>query len=590
MDRRLLSFGLWIAGVTTAWGQPVPHTAVSLEWRCAASTSIVLGKIDEFREADGQESVKYAPEFVFNVSVDELLKGVPRQRVTFQKKRDRRLVEDLRRWKDSGKTFLLFLDESRNPARLQIDTYSEFVPLEEKLPLHIWSNGRQFTLGRDAYLTHLKKTVSDDARLNPQESFEFRYGRFFSVLMPLDQRLEKLSKDILEGQNPNKKDVLYGGGREGLSAIPALGHFRSEKNVSLIKRMLTDSRNEWIRETPERFPDRIEVTQWYDVRQAAYHALKGMKIEVEKPLISRVVGGPTIAESERATIAKVEEAQGRVTFSAPVGNTIHVRRLELRHLDSISDLSALKHLKEVHIIRLETIDISFLATAKSITEVRLFAASLPTLDVFSELENLRILSVPGSKYSSLAPLSSLRHLSDLDINNSNVADLSPLKNLRNLQSLNLSRTRVSDLGPLRGLEQLRTIFLSKTKVKDIGPLSGMKNLTAVGLEGTGVGDLTSLANKPTLQFLVLNGSRVSKLDPLATCPGLSSIELDYTGVEDVSPLAKLKLLTRISARGSRIKDISPLAALPRLQRLDVSEIPNLQGIDVFPLRHVLVVR
>ncbi len=65
-----------------------------------------------------------------------------------------------------------------------------------------------------------------------------------------------------------------------------------------------------------------------------------MKIEVEKPLISRVVGGPTIAESERATIAKVEEAQGRVTFSAPVGNTIHVRRLALRNLDSISDVSA----------------------------------------------------------------------------------------------------------------------------------------------------------------------------------------------------------------------------------------------------------
>ena len=99
------------------------------------------------------------------------------------------------------------------------------------------------------------------------------------------------------------------------------------------------------------------------------------------------------------------------------------------------------------------------------------------------LTKLKLLKLDDNQISDLSPLKGLTDLKSLSLINNKITDLSPLKGLTNLKELWLSDNEISDLSPLKGLTDLRVLVLTKNKISDLSPLKGLMNLKELWLGG-----------------------------------------------------------------------------------------------------------
>lgn len=188
-------------------------------------------------------------------------------------------------------------------------------------------------------------------------------------------------------------------------------------------------------------------------------------------------------------------------------------------------------------------------------------------DWFSELVNLKYLTLDHNPISSLAALSGLTLLQDLDCNVTNVADLSPLSGLSQLESISCIFSQVENLSPLSGLTKLRSLNFSCTAVVDLLPLSELYKLQSLFCMNTPIKDLWPLSRLTSLEQLNCVNTKIVDLSPLSELSELVIILCSGTQVADLSPLTRLYKLKALNCYNTHIADLSPLSNLAELKHI-----------------------
>jgi hypothetical protein len=205
----------------------------------------------------------------------------------------------------------------------------------------------------------------------------------------------------------------------------------------------------------------------------------------------------------------------------------YLHKLDLSHMQSVSDVSALASCKSLH-----------------------------TLDL------------AGTPVSDVSSLASCQSLHTLDLSDTQVSDVSALASCKSLHTLNLSDTQVSDVSGLASCKSLHTLDLGNTPVSDVSALSSCNALHTLDIWGTQVSDVSGLASCQSLHTLELMASQVINVSALASCQSLHTLYLNGTQVSDVLALASCQSLHTLDLSGTHVSDVSALASCQSLQRLD----------------------
>jgi HEAT repeat protein len=113
-----------------------------------------------------------------------------------------------------------------------------------------------------------------------------RLGAGVVLVVPVDEKLEALGRKRCQSASPFDR-------QEGAKI---LRHFKSDKNVEILKGLLADARSS--EETLHRTAPGMIYLQLvyrkkiYYVRQAAYDALQELGVKVDKPILEEQLEGP----------------------------------------------------------------------------------------------------------------------------------------------------------------------------------------------------------------------------------------------------------------------------------------------------------
>ena len=88
-------------------------------------------------------------------------------------------------------------------------------------------------------------------------------------------------------------------------------------------------------------------------------------------------------------------------------------------------------------------------------------------------------TAPFGTVSDVSDFSQLKNLRELSISGNPVGDIQPLFTLRNLEYLNLTGDPVQDLSGIEALQNLKTFCIGWTKITDLTPLQSCKKLESV---------------------------------------------------------------------------------------------------------------
>jgi hypothetical protein len=316
--------------------------------------------------------------------------------------------------------------------------------------------------------------------LAPEKPGELR------VTVPADERLEKRALDEIRSPDERRRE-------EG---VRALRYFKSEENIARMKSLLNDTSFGYLSDPASH--NRGHETHRYDIRRAAYEALKCWGVDVPTPVIDEKVWipdevkhvflyAPDLADGELKKLDRFKNLEGVTAMGIPIRD---------EHLKLISGFH---NLREVALDGGQVTD-----------------AGLKHLAALKDLHSLGLGSarVTDAGMKELAGFANLDHLY-LDKTGVTDAGLEHLAALQKLTVLDLTGTRVTDAGlaHLAGLTDLRLLTLEDTQVTDAGlkHLVPLKKLTELDLRGTRVTDagLEVLAGFPNLQKLLLYKSQAT---------------------------------------------------------------------------------
>jgi Leucine-rich repeat (LRR) protein len=116
--------------------------------------------------------------------------------------------------------------------------------------------------------------------------------------------------------------------------------------------------------------------------------------------------------------------------------------------------------------------------------------NVETVSDFSQLKNLKELSLAGNPVSDVTPLWKLNRLEYLDLTGNPVRDLTGIGALSSLGTLCISGTLVTDLAPLRDCDKLKTVYVDEAQyaafhdsadgagyqLRIVGPVEEMRDL------------------------------------------------------------------------------------------------------------------
>lgn len=121
------------------------------------------------------------------------------------------------------------------------------------------------------------------------------------------------------------------------------------------------------------------------------------------------------------------------------------------------------------------------------------------LSPLAGLTSLRLLNLNGNKITDISALKNLKNLTYIEMTDNNISDLSPLAGLTKLETLYLNTNQIVDITPLAGLTNLVDLDLWINKIHDISAISSLTNLEFIDIENNYIGDPAPLANLTKLQ-------------------------------------------------------------------------------------------
>jgi hypothetical protein len=256
-----------------------PYYDVSLEWMTTTSDVVVRGVITKIEETGTNLEA--------SINVIETLKGTNRKSCTvlfpIQK-------PGQRSWEREKADLLLFLvdDTRRDPSpksplrALRIQVFGNRTGVyqldkkESDYRLWLWDLSLKRLSEREEILASVRRSakavpqrtrpkeyrINDPFLMVPDNGGGVYVGSGVELTFPLDAQMEA------QAQEWARSGKLY-------VALPALRHFPSEKNIEILKTLLTD-----VSVNPA--PGRVRV---FWVRKMAYDILKEWGVDVKKPVI-----------------------------------------------------------------------------------------------------------------------------------------------------------------------------------------------------------------------------------------------------------------------------------------------------------------
>jgi len=157
-------------------------------------------------------------------------------------------------------------------------------------------------------------------------------------------------------------------------------------------------------------------------------------------------------------------------------------------------------------------DISLLAKCKNLTDINLtYNHILEDITPLKGLKKLRVLKLEHNNISDISPLADLTELEWLGISNCHITDIAPLEKLKKLQSLNIAANKIQDISVVQNFTALEILQIQFNPVKDLSPLKGL-NLVTLGARDTQIKNVDALKGMKTLLSVSLKGTFLSEED------------------------------------------------------------------------------
>ncbi|MFI5385276.1 MAG: ankyrin repeat domain-containing protein [Fimbriimonadales bacterium] len=357
-----------------AIAQPGPQPAESIDVHILNSEAIVVGRIMRF-EGRGEFFQKRR----VTVKVDETLKGSPSQEVSTTVFA---IPKELRNWQMHSTRFLLFVQsigDYRPSVLIDLDNPKLSVTREDFKPIREPEDLLNYI--REVVRSHPGVTSIDIEILSvPDDAHPGSRPR--RLIVPADARLEEMAREWITA-NRDEATIIRG--------LGALRHFKSERNIALVRPLLASGIFEIERSAEENYG--IELRRFV-VREAAYNLIEQWKVTIPKPEIHESVN----------RYDTVEE----ISWDAPVTDA-GLRKLEqcpkLRKLDfGLQPLTA-SNLKEIgRLTNLKTLYIFGTSTFND--------ASVKYLAGLAKLDSVDFTrtSISDKGLTALAGMKSLRHV------------------------------------------------------------------------------------------------------------------------------------------------------------------------------------
>lgn len=237
---------------------------------------------------------------------------------------------------------------------------------------------------------------------------------------------------------------------------------------------------------------------------------------------------------------------------------------QIEDFTSVAELSNLEAFSLMYDLD-ETIDLSFLAEKKTITELSLSDCHMKNITFLESMPQLKSLSLCGTSVEDFGILEKLPDLVKLEIvDSADAVNIETVGKLSELRDLTLENCNIADMEFLSSLTELRSINLNGNFIADLSPLSDMTKLERLKAAENEIKDISPLEDLSGLFELVLNGNEISNISALSGLSRLNQVELSDNQILDLTPLEGKEDLMYLSVSGNPYKALRPVWHVPVL--------------------------
>lgn len=282
-------------------------TAESIEWVLATSDLVVVGKVIQVDKVADRNQKECQ---VVTVAVSKTLKGMPTKRQRFVMPSSISSAY-AKQWQEEGIPLVFCLvrndgkrvsvPAARFPWVVRDHHNGADAVLLGKSKNHwtgcipVLTRDFQVITEPDAIVKFMEQTVAAQAKgavprchklhVPPRTPVHEKLWSESAVylIVPMDKKLEVLGQEWCQSRSPWKR----------MEGAKILGHFKSEKNITILKALLDDpttSDGTFHRVMPGQ-TQLIWHKKFYGVRQAAFDALRELGVNVKKPVLEELLEG-----------------------------------------------------------------------------------------------------------------------------------------------------------------------------------------------------------------------------------------------------------------------------------------------------------
>lgn len=247
--------------------------------------------------------------------------------------------------------------------------------------------------------------------------------------------------------------------------------------------------------------------------------------------------------------------------------SLSIRRENGSEIEDFTPVAELSNLEEFSLMcdLDETIDLSFLAEKKRITELSLSNCQMKDIAFLESMPQLESLSLCGTSVEDFGILEKLPNLVKLEIvDSADAVNIETVGKLSKLRDLTLENCDIADMEFLSGLTEIRSINLNGNSIEDLSPLAAMTKLERLEASENEIKDISPLKDLSDLFELVLNGNEISDISALSGLSRLNQVELSDNQILDLTPLEGKEELMYLSVSDNPYKDLKPVWHVPVL--------------------------
>ena len=195
------------------------------------------------------------------------------------------------------------------------------------------------------------------------------------------------------------------------------------------------------------------------------------------------------------------------------------------------------------------------------------------------LKNLELLRLSHNDIIDISPIKGLTNLKHLFLSHNQIKNIDAVKNLTNLESLdfarNIGQERISDISAIANLTKLKLLGLSDANIPDISVLKNLVNLETFMANDSKIEDISVLKNAKNLKILYLDKNKITDVSVVKDLVELTELYLRNNNISEID-FSKLTKLSDVNVQGNKISDYSSLEKLTALKYVNLSK----QNVDL----------